>query len=756
VSRGARVAAPLALAALTAVAALSLGRVVDSSRFVLPVLGAALLPHAIAAAVRARRRPPWLTLVLSVLALVAYVVLVLEPAVASTGLPGTHTWSTLHHQLSGGWTLLRNAPAPAPTTDGAILLAVLMVWCMATLADWLAFVRRTALAALGPALVFFVWTSTLGTDDLRLVLTAAFCAAAAAFVLAQHLALLDQRRSWLVSHHGARPRWLVPAAALATGAIAFALVVAPLVPGAGSDPVLDVAGPGRDGSGGRSYKPEFPPFVDIGQKLDSARNEELFTVRSPVGDYWRIAALDTYSGRDGGQWTLSADGDGSVGVGLPDEAPRDSVQQEFSIGPLSERWLPAAYRPVAINLPDTLVVKSSGTIVSDASSVSHLRYTVASQLPPLDASTITATQIAATEAPTPASLAPEVALPHTAEIARIQQRAEQIVTAAGATTPYAEAVALRDYFRNPANGFVYDTTVGTTDDGSAILQFLELKRGFCVQFASAYAVMARSLGIPARVAVGFTAGTPGADGRYHVTSHDAHAWPEIHLAGLGWTHLFDPTPGRDTASTGGSDSPNDTATPTPPPTAATVAPPPATAGTPEPGPSSGDGATSPTTAPPTLAPSPAHRSGSSGAWLPALLAIVAFVLVVGGYAGAVLAAKRRRRTRRRAAERPVDAVRGAWAEVLDRLHEASITPRPEHTALDLADVLGDGPAAPSAGPLRDLAGSYSAARYGGEIADADARAAWTSVEEIERALDDGTSWLQRWRRRLDPTTLVRR
>ena len=77
-----------------------------------------------------------------------------------------------------------------------------------------------------------------------------------------------------------------------------------------------------------------------------------------------------------------------------------------------------------------------------------------------------------------------------------------------------------------------------------------------MQFASVYAVMARSLGIPARVAVGFTPGDV-VDGVFHVSAHDAHAWPEVWLAGLGWTHLFDPTPPADTVPTGGSDLPDE-------------------------------------------------------------------------------------------------------------------------------------------------------------------------------------------------------
>ena len=166
--------------------------------------------------------------------------------------------------------------------------------------------------------MFFVWTSTLGTSEWRVVLTVAFCATAGAFLLAQNLAVLDRRRNWLVSQHAAHPHWLAPAALLGTGAVAFALLLGPVLPGAGSDALLDVANTGRDDSAGRSYRPSLAPFIDIGQKLDDVDDQELFTVRRRPPDYWRIAALDQYSGDDGGQWTLSAEGDGSVQVGLPE------------------------------------------------------------------------------------------------------------------------------------------------------------------------------------------------------------------------------------------------------------------------------------------------------------------------------------------------------------------------------------------------------------------------------------------------------
>jgi transglutaminase-like putative cysteine protease len=752
--RRARLLAPFALAALSAVAALSLGRVVDSSRYVIPVLAAALLPHLLGALVRWRGWRAWSGAVLAVLGLAVFVVVAVELSGSTAGIPGGDTWRAFEDQITNGWHLLRTATAPAPTTDGAVLLASIAVWAMAAFADWLAFARHTALAAISPALVFFVWTSALGTADGRIALTVAFCLAAGAFLLAQNLAVLDLRRSWLVSQNAARGRGLTPAAVLGGGAIVFALVLAPIIPGAGSDPLLNIASTGRDNSAGRSYRPSLAPFVDIGRKLDATANTELFAVRSELPDYWRIAALDQYSGDNGGQWTLSAAGTDNVGVGLPETPPAGSLVQEFAIGPLSERWLPAAYRPVAIDLPDTLIVRSSDTIVAAAPRVSNLRYSVASQLPTLAGTPLSAAQVAATAAAVPADLRPYLALPKSSDIDQIHRIASGIVNAAGASTPYDKARALNEYFRSTA--FQYDTSVGTLDNGSAILEFLTNKRGFCVQFASAYAVMARSLGIPARVAVGFTPGSRGADGRYHVSSHDAHAWPEIYLNGLGWTHLFDPTPGQSGVTTGGSNLPHDTASVATP----TTVPPPTTAA-PKPGTGAAGGTGRPEPAPPvtpTFAPRPAtSHHDPLRPWLVVLVVLALVALAGAAYCFGVLAMKRRRRDRRHDAHDPTAAVLGAWAETIDRLHDATVDPDPAQTALELATSAPAVTSAATAAPLRQLADAYSAARYGvGVIEPDDARAAWTCVTALEAALDDGASWSRRWRRRLDPSTLVRR
>ena len=90
---------------------------------------------------------------------------------------------------------------------------------------------------------------------------------------------------------------------------------------------------------------------------------------------------------------------------------------------------------------------------------------------------------------------------------------------------------------------------------------LDSRRGFCQHFAGAMAVMLRTLGIPARVAVGYTGGRfdPGVD-RYVVLDRDAHSWVEVWFPGHGWLP-FDPTPGRSAPNPASVSSPDYAPTP---------------------------------------------------------------------------------------------------------------------------------------------------------------------------------------------------
>ena len=112
-----------------------------------------------------------------------------------------------------------------------------------------------------------------------------------------------------------------------------------------------------------------------------------------------------------------------------------------------------------------------------------------------------------------------------------------------ATTQYGAVLALESWFRQ-TGGFRYDESPPRTSGPPLVAFVTRTKAGYCQHFAGAMALMLRLLGIPARVAVGFTSGTRDGD-TWVVTDHDAHAWVEVWFAGQGWVP-FDPTPGRGT------------------------------------------------------------------------------------------------------------------------------------------------------------------------------------------------------------------
>jgi protein-glutamine gamma-glutamyltransferase len=126
--------------------------------------------------------------------------------------------------------------------------------------------------------------------------------------------------------------------------------------------------------------------------------------------------------------------------------------------------------------------------------------------------------------------------------ARLYEQAEEV--AGGARSPYAAAVALERWFRF-AGGFVYDQRPPKPPPGVPALEDFVARthRGYCQHFAGAMALMLRYLGVPSRVAVGFTSGRyDGKRGAWLVSDRDAHMWVEVWFRGWGWLP-FDPTPG---------------------------------------------------------------------------------------------------------------------------------------------------------------------------------------------------------------------
>ncbi|MHB8778352.1 MAG: transglutaminase-like domain-containing protein [Anaerolineales bacterium] len=124
---------------------------------------------------------------------------------------------------------------------------------------------------------------------------------------------------------------------------------------------------------------------------------------------------------------------------------------------------------------------------------------------------------------------------------RIQALALEITAAYD--NPYDKTAALTNYLRSEIE---YTTSISFPENTEDRLEYflLESKKGFCNYYASAEVLMLRSIGVPARLAVGFAQGE-GDDTNlnnifYTVRERDAHAWPEVYFPGHGWIE-FEPT-----------------------------------------------------------------------------------------------------------------------------------------------------------------------------------------------------------------------
>ncbi|MBP0462243.1 transglutaminase family protein, partial [Streptomyces montanisoli] len=350
------------------------------------------------------------------------------------------------------------------------------------------------------------------------------------------------RRPGAPTGHGAAPART--GRRIGVVALGIALVVPLALPQLGGGLLAGLGAGNGTGLGGGGTISAVNPLVSLQDDLNQNDDREALRYRTNAPDsqdlYLRIMALDEF---DGTTWRFSQRKVGDVPdrlptpQGLAPSVSRTRISTSITSAPwYRQNYLPMPYPAAHVSIKGRWRYEPEGrTLVGDhGQSTGDARYTVESlQVNP------TRAQLATAGAP-PSSLQREYTkVPR--NLPGVVKRTAQQVTA-GARNNYERAVALQNWFAEDG-GFTYDTHVDSGTGPGAIARFLKEKRGFCVHFSFTMAAMARTLGIPARVAVGFAPGTPQADGTVDVALSDAHAWPELYFQGVGWTR-FEPTPSR--------------------------------------------------------------------------------------------------------------------------------------------------------------------------------------------------------------------
>jgi transglutaminase-like putative cysteine protease len=374
-----------------------------------------------------------------------------------------------------------------------------------------------------------------------------------------------------------------------------------------------------------------------------------FTLRDFDGRAWEREAGASLSDWDPD--ALLTSDPGLLGTRL-DATLGTLVEVDVEVGALREQRLPISTAPRTVAIEgswqyDTARDEIVGRDRTDATTT----YTMVVQVPDL-----TPELLRAAEGDLPEEVQDYLTVPETEHSADVRALAEQLT--AGAATAYDQAMALQTYFRSSTQ-FRYDTSVAEATSDDAVWDFLQSRRGYCVQFATSMTVMARMLGIPARLGVGFLPGDIGSDGMYSITGADAHAWPELYFPGTGWVR-FEPTPAVQTGPPPSWSNPLAAA-------AGASAAPTEQAARP-----TTDASATPSSTSTTAAGAEAGTGTGTTGSTPVALVVLGTLALAGLVAGAVALLRRRRPPARLTPE-------VAWARLHDRLRRAGVGWSDAHT-----------------------------------------------------------------------------
>lgn len=439
--------------------------------------------------------------------------------------------------------------APVDVGPPLQFLLVSAVAFLAILVDTLAVATRLPLIAAIPLVAVFVTPQLAVPRGDHLALAVPFALALLALV-----AFAGRPRS----RGRPRRRGSVGAIGLAVAAVLIALVVAPRVP------VLPAAD-----AGAFARPTSIDVSLDLGDDLRSRSTEEVLRVRTDQGPapYLRLASHTRF---DESGWQLDGGASRPLNEGFDEIASSGvvgDVESEHTRTWVSDVEVDTEYLPLpgdAVEVDgmrgEWNAMVESRTARSSSTSSKGERYRIDSY-----PRSPTRAQFDASPWASDAGIGGSFVNEATGERIREDVPSEALgvpdavvdgpignaareVTSED-RTPYETALGLQEWLRSSAFAYSLDTPVDAGFDGTdiaAVEQFLDARAGYCIHFATTYALMARSLGLPTRVAVGYLPGDMTSASVndmtvYSVAANRLHAWPEVYLVGIGWT-AFDPTP----------------------------------------------------------------------------------------------------------------------------------------------------------------------------------------------------------------------
>jgi transglutaminase-like putative cysteine protease len=704
-------------------------------------------------------------------ALLVYLNFVFAERLSLAGiLPTSSSLSYLSSLVTAGMNERYFEP-PVPGDPGIVLVAAAGIGLMAAATDLIAVrLRSPAIAGL-PLLALYCVRITTSAKQGGTGATVVFCLG-----MIGYLALLaadgrERLRIWgrLVTVWHTSVTEPAEAEAPDTRALAasgrriglaaacLALIVPLLVPGINVHDLLRAESGGGTGTGGTLIATP-DPLVQMRNQLTSSSPRTVLsyttTVPHPQYQYLQVYVLNYSTATE--TWNLvlpQAQTSASVGSNTPRPDPgvtsstpvtrpttnitlaQGAVGYEAKLG-----VLPLPYAPTRVAVQEGGWEEDSATqmVYSTQPQMNGLQYTVTS-------TEVNPTQKEEDLAPSyPPSIRNNYLSFPSGPHGELAKLAATIVK--GARTPYQKALDLQSYFQS--GRFSYDLNVSLPNGINGLIEFLnDVRAGYCQQFAFAMAGLARLLGIPARIAVGYTAGTNMGKGQWQVTTADAHAWPELYFRGMGWLR-FEPTPGGSAGQ--GTATVPEYSSGAPPgygkqPT-----------GNPGLGTTTGIGKNPVDPAhlrqPGVGAGGPLPSTARGRSIIPWILLIVAIIL---GLSLIAPAAARRlvRRHRLRTAD-DAELAHAAWRELRDDLADYGLACRasesPRAVASRIATTLRLDPSAAEA--IGRIARAEERARYATVPLPSTTLAADSAV--VRRALTREADWTGRWRARLVPTSML--